>query len=172
MLVGKRVNLKVAEKEDVPLLAQWLNDVNFSGDYQHFPDQITKAMLEKRIVEHRLYQNEWVDFIIEKKDGNKIGWAAHYLSAPNFGWIEIGYAIAPNERNKGYATETIQILVDYLFLTRDIVRIQAVIDSANIASRRTLEKARFKKEGTLRKALWNAKGKWTDGDFYGILRDN
>jgi RimJ/RimL family protein N-acetyltransferase len=170
MLVGKRVKLRIAEKEDVPQLVQWLNDVDFAGDYQHFPDQISKAELEKRIVEQRLYQNEWVDYIVEKKDGTKIGWAVHYLSAPNFGWIEIGYAIVPDERNKGYATEVTQILVDYLFLTRDIVRIQAVVDSTNVASRKTIEKAGFKKEGTLRDALWNAEGKWTDGDLYGILR--
>ncbi|NWG10736.1 GNAT family N-acetyltransferase [Candidatus Bathyarchaeota archaeon] len=171
MLVGKNVNLRIAEKEDVPLLVQWLNNVNFGGDYQHFPDQITKAKLEKRIVEQKLYEHEWVDFIVEKKDGNKIGWAVHYLSSPNFGWIEIGYAIVPNERNRGYATETIQILVDYLFLTRDIIRIQAIADSVNAASRRALEKVGFKKEGTLRKTLWNAEGKWTSGDVYGILRD-
>lgn len=170
MLVGKQIRLRIAEKEDVPQLVQWLNDVDFAGDYQHFPDQISKAELEKRIVEQRLYENEWVDYVIEKKDGAKIGWAVHYLSLPNLGVIEVGYAIAPEERNKGYATETIQVLVDYLFLTRDIVRIQAIIDSANEASRKAVEKAGFKKEGTLREALWNAEGKWADGNLYGILR--
>jgi ribosomal-protein-alanine N-acetyltransferase len=170
MLVGKQIRLRIAEKEDVPQLVQWLNDVDFADDYQHFPDQISKAELEKRIVEQKLYQNEWVDYVIEKKDGAKIGWAVHYLSLPNLGVIEVGYAIAPEERNKDYATEAIQILVDYLFLTRDIVRIQAIIDSANEASRKAVEKAGFKKEGTLREALWNAEGKWADGDLYGILR--
>jgi len=171
MLEGKRLNLRLAEKEDVHLLAHWLNDVNFAGEYQHFPDQISKEQLEKRIMEQRLYETEWVDFIIEKKDGTKIGWAVHYISAPNFGWVEIGFAIIPSERNKGYATEAIQILSDYLFLSRDITRIQAVIDAKNAASQRALEKAGFKKEGTMRKAFWNAEGKWTDADLYSILRD-
>jgi aminoglycoside 6'-N-acetyltransferase len=171
MLEGKRINLRLAEKEHAPLLAQWFSDVNFAGEYQHFPDQISKDQLEKRIVEQKLYQTEWVDFIVEKKDGAKIGWAVHYVSAPNFGWIEIGFTIIPSERNKGYATETIHILTDYLFLTRDIIRIQAVIDARNVASRRALEKAGFKKEGTLRKALWDAEGKWADGDLYSILRE-
>ena len=170
MLNGKRINLKIAEKEDVPLLMQWFNDVKFSGNYQHFPVQVSKVQLEKQIIEQRNYQNEWVDFVIEKKDGTKIGWAVHYVSAPNFGWIEIGYTIIPSERNKRYGTEAIQILVDYLFLTRDIVRVQAVIDAKNIASQRTLEKAGFKRDGTLRKALWDARGKWADGYLYSILR--
>ena len=171
MLEGKRTNLRVAEKEDVSLLVQWFNDVDFAGDYQHFPVQISNVQLEKQVIERKNYENEWIDFIVEKKDGAKIGWAVHYVSAPNFGWTEIGFTIIPSERNKGYATETIQILSDYLFLTRDIVRIQAVIDARNVASRRALEKAGFKKEGTLRKALWDAEGKWADGDLYSILRE-
>jgi len=161
------VNLRVAEKEDIPLLAQWFNDVEFAGDYQHFPVQTSRAQLEKRTLE----QTHWTDFIIEKKDGTKIGWAAHYISAPNFGWIEIGYAIIPSERNKGYGTETIQILVDYLFLTRDIVRIQAVLHAENTASQRALEKVGFKKEGISRKALWDSRGEWADGFIYSYLRE-
>jgi RimJ/RimL family protein N-acetyltransferase len=171
MLEGKRINLKVAEKEDVPLLVQWFNDVDFAGDYQHFPVQITHAQLEKQVTEQKNYHHEWVDFVVEKKDGAKIGWAVHYVSAPNFGWVEIGFAIIPSERSKGYATEAIQILTDYLFLTREIVRIQAVIDSKNLASGRALEKTGFKKEGMLRKALWDAEGKLADADLYAILRE-
>jgi len=171
MLEGKRINLRIAEKEDVPLLAQWFNDVEFAGDYQHFPLQISKVQLEKQTLEQRLYQIEWVNFIIEKKDKTKIGWSAHYVSAPNFGWIEIGYAIVPSERNKGYGTEAIQILVDYPFLTRDIVRVQVVINKENVDSQRVLEKAGFKREETLRKALWDAKGTWADGYIYSLLRE-
>jgi len=170
MLEGRKINLRIAEKEDVPLLAQWFNDVEFAGDYQHFPVQISKAQLEKRVVEQKIFEMEWVDFMIEKKDGARIGWATHYIAAPNFGWIEIGYTIVPNERNKGYGTEAIQILLDYLFLTRDIVRIQAVIYTENVASRRALEKTGFRREGTLRKALWVAEAKWADGYIYSILR--
>jgi aminoglycoside 6'-N-acetyltransferase len=61
--------------------------------------------------------------------------------------------------------------VDYLFLTREIIRIQAVINKKDTASRRVLEKSGFKKEGTLRKALWNAEGKLADGNIYSILRE-
>jgi len=46
--------------------------------------------------------------------GTKIGWACHYVSAPNFGWTEIGYAIIQSERRKGYGTEAVQMLLDLL----------------------------------------------------------
>jgi len=50
MLEGKRINLRIAEKEDVPLLVQWFNDVGFAGNYQNFPEQTSKVQLEKRIL--------------------------------------------------------------------------------------------------------------------------
>jgi len=46
-----------------------------------------------------------------------------------------------------------------------------VIDARNIASQRALKKAGFRKEGTMRKALWDAEGNWADTDLYGILRE-
>jgi len=172
LLEGKNVNLRIAEKDDVPLLVQWFNDVRFAGDYQHFPSQITSNELERQIVEQKLYGHEWVNFIVEKKDGTRIGWVVHYLSTPNFGWVEIGYSIIPTERNKGYGTEAIQIITDYLFLTKDdITRIQAVVDKGNLASKCALENCGYEKEGVLRKALWNAAGIWVDGCLYSILRE-
>lgn len=46
-----------------------------------------------------------------------------------------------------------------------------VVNVQNKASQRILEKAGFKKEGTLRKALWTGRGKWTDGYLYSILKE-
>ena len=171
MLEGRRVNLRVAELEDVPRLAEWFSDPTFAGEYQHFPVQVPASHLEERVRRHELYHSEWVDFIIEDKSGNGTGWAAHYTSAPNFGWTEIGFAVAPSGRGRGYASEAASLLVDYLFLTRDCPRVQAVADADNLGSVRVLEKSGFAREGVLRKALWSAKGEWADGVICGIVRE-
>ena len=84
--------------------------------------------------------------------------------------MEIGYDIIPGERGKGYGTEAIRIIVDHLFLTKDIVRIQAVTNVGNKPSQRVLEKAGFTKEGTLRKVGY-IRGDWTDAYVYSILRE-
>lgn len=164
------MDLRIAEEEDVARLVGLLNDSGFSGDYQHHPTQVTKTDIQNRVLTHSLYSTPWVDFLVQKKDGSTVGWAAHYVSAPNFGWIEIGYAIEPSERKKGYGTETVRLLVDYLFLTSEIERVQAVVDARNSPSRRVLEKAGFRHEGVLRSALWDSEGRWADGDLFGILR--
>ena len=66
-----------------------------------------------------------------------------YLARKQF---EIGYGVIPSERGKGYATEAAMMLVDYLFLSKDIVRIQADTTEGNISSQRVLEKVGFKRE--------------------------
>jgi len=163
--------LRIAEKEDIPILAQWFNDPEFQGEYQDFPTQVSRAQLEKQVFEPQVPQMQWTDFIIEKKDGTKIGWAAHYISSQNFGWMEIGCSLVPSQRGKGYGTEAVKTLVNYLFLTREsIVRIQAVTNTRNEAFQRVLEKAGFKKEGKLRKALF-VRGNWADGYLYSLLRE-
>lgn len=171
MLEGKRISLRRVEKDDAPLLAGWLNDVQFVGPYSDFPTQISEAELERRMFESKLPQMEWVDFIVQNREGASIGWAVHYISSQNFGWVEIGYYLVPEERGKGYGTEAVWILADYLFLAKDVPRVQAVTSVENKASQRVLEKSGFKREGIIRKGLWTGKGKWTDGMLYSILRE-
>lgn len=169
---GKNISLRVAEKEDAALLAQWFNDSDFSGDFQHFPIQTPVSHLEKRIVEHALYSAEWVDMIISNSDGEEVGWIAHYTASPNFGWTEIGVAICPEHRRRGYASEAVTILTDYLFLSREVNRVQGVADTDNGASIRVFERAGYTREGTLRKSLWDRDGKWGDGTLLSILRED
>ena len=61
-------------------------------------------------------------------------------------------------------------MVDYLFLSRNLERIQAVADVENMASQRILEKAGMRREGELRKAYWN-RAQWRNLSMYSITRD-
>ena len=84
--------------------------------------------------------------------------------------MEIGYSLVPDERRKGYCSEAVEIMVDYLFLSKDIPRIQAHTDIENVASQKVLEKAGFKKEGILRKESF-FRGEWRSSCVYSILRE-
>lgn len=170
MIKGRLVTLRVAEKEDAPMLAEWFNDPEFNGEFQHFPVQVPRAQLERRIHEHSLYGAEWVDFIAANTKGDNVAWIAHYTATPNFGWPEIGIAVSPEHRNKGYGSEAVGLITDYLFLSRDTNRVQSVADSDNLASVRIFEKAGFAREGVLRGALWNREGKWADGVMLSQVR--
>jgi len=157
------VNLRICEKEDLPLVAEWLNDPETMGVFNPLRQQ-SKMELEKQY-DKATPEERW--FFIEKKDGSKIGGMGHF---PVGRLLEIGYSLIPSERRKGYCTEAVKIMVDYLFLSKEIVRIQAHVDPRNVASQKVLEKNGFKKEGTIRKSLF-AKGEWRDMFLYSILRE-
>jgi RimJ/RimL family protein N-acetyltransferase len=86
------------------------------------------------------------------------------------GAITIGYAINPSEQGKGYGTEALHLMVDYLFLAKDIHRVQANTDPENKVSQRILEKVGFKKEGVSRRSSF-VRGQWRDECHYSILRE-
>jgi len=156
------------EKEDLPLFLEWINKPEVSGEYNPL-HQMSKANAE-RMLENT---SDFTPFIIEKKDGSKIGFVVHFHvlhMATGTKQIEIGYTLVPDERGKGYCTEAVEIMVDYLFLSKGIVRVQAQTDQRNLASQRVLEKAGFKKEGTLRRNFF-VRGAWTDDYIYSILRE-
>jgi RimJ/RimL family protein N-acetyltransferase len=167
VLEGRNVNLRVMEKEDLPLFAEWVNKPEFFGEYNPLR-QTSKAEIEKDYDKSTLEQT---GFIIEKKDGSKIGYICHFtLVHPAGRPLEIGYSLVPNERGKGYGTEAVEIMVDYLFLSKGIMRVQACTDARNLASQKALEKAGFKKEGTMRKYLFS-RGELRDACLYSILRE-
>jgi ribosomal-protein-alanine N-acetyltransferase len=163
LLEGKTANLRVSEKEDLSLIGEWRSSPRFQGEH-NLLIQDSKTELEKRYESFRP-DEKW--FLIEKKDGTKIGLVVLELEG---GVQEIGYGIIPNERGKGYCTEAIKIAVDYLFLSKPIARIQAHTNVRNVASQRVLEKAGFEKEGIVRKRIF-VRGEWKDEFLYSILRE-
>jgi RimJ/RimL family protein N-acetyltransferase len=162
LLEGKLVNLKVLERDDLPLLADWSNNLEFFSD-MWFP-QMSRTDWEKRY-DSLKPDTKW--FFIEKKDGTRIGTVFHFL---NGNYMEIGYILAPSERKKGYGSEAIKIIVDYLFLSKELVRVQAITGVDNPASCNALEKAGFKKEGIMRNSGF-IRGEWKDGCLYSITRE-
>ena len=158
--------MRILEKEDLPLLAEWFNKLEVSGEYNPL-HQMSRTEVEK------IFDgpHEEKMFIVEKKDGSKIGFITHfYVLHVAFRQLEIGYSLLPSERGKGYCSEAVKIMVDYLFLSKDTGRIQAQTDHRNIASQKVLEKGGFKKEGILRRSIF-IRGEWRDAYVYSILRE-
>ncbi len=169
LLVGKTVNLRVVEKEDLPLLADWFNDLEVLGQYNTLR-QMSRAEAQN------MFDNvsDMRFFLIEKKDGTKIGFIGHFHVlhlGTGTKQVEVGYTLLPAERGKGHGTEALRIIVDYLFLSKEIMRIQAQTDRRNLASQKILEKAGFKNEGILSNNFF-IRGEWTDDCMYSIIRED
>jgi len=171
LLEGKIVNLRVIEKDDVDFEAESSNDIGLVGEYEPIDEQISKSDLMKTFdnPSNLAILTDSRVFIIQKKDGTRIGGINHRFNQPDK-LMEIGCNIVANETGKGYGTEATQLMVDYLFLSKNISRIQAKTDVRNKASQRVLEKVGFKMEGTIRKSYF-ARGVWNDCYLYSILRE-
>ena len=171
MLEGKNVNLRVVERDDIDFMVDCFNNVDFWGEYDPIAEQKSKTERMKQFDSPSNWAilTERKRFVIHKKDGTRIGFISHWRAQPS-GMMEIGYHIVSDERGKGYGTEAVQLMVDYLFLSQNIVRIQAITDVRNRASQRALKRAGFKMEGTIRKSAF-VRGAWTNAYLFGILRE-
>jgi hypothetical protein len=63
LLEGKNVNLRVMEKEDVPLFTEWVNKPEVFGEYNPL-HQMSKAEAEKMLDS----PSDFRLFFVEKKD--------------------------------------------------------------------------------------------------------
>ena len=72
---------------------------------------------------------------------------------------------------RGYTTESVQLMVDYLFTAKKHHRIQLDIVPENAASRRIADKCGFTLEGTARGAMFNGGGN-QDLLVYSLLRSD
>lgn len=164
MLEGESVRLKLCDKEDLTFLVDFWNNLGYYGEYEPIMEQMTRAEAEKRLED----TSKKATFIVQKKDGTNIGLMVYF--GQSSGSISIGYAIEPSEHGKGYGTEALELMVDYLFLAKDIHRVQANTDPENKVSQHILEKVGFKNEGVSRKSSF-VRGQWRDEYHYCILRE-
>jgi RimJ/RimL family protein N-acetyltransferase len=96
MLEGKTLSLRIVEKEDLPLIAEWSNNLDFFGEYDPIR-QTSRSEIEKMLEN----PYDMKTFIIEKKDKTKIGIIYHYyVLHPAHRQLEIGFSLVPNERGK------------------------------------------------------------------------
>jgi len=166
-LVGEKIKLRPVEESDMDDLYRWWNDPQVAGEY------ISDYPKSRNEVEE-LVKEAW-SFIIESRlEHKKIGFIDYYHPArpSDYPYLyEIGYRIEPCERNKGYTTEAVRLLVDYLFSTKkEVQRIEVVTDAENVPSQRVLEKNGFKREGELRKRVFN-RGQHRNEYMYSLLRE-
>lgn len=110
--------------------------------------------------------------IIEKNTHQLIGdIGIHFLTSdPHNKQVEIGYTLNKAYWGKGYASEALSAVIDYLFNTLNKHRITASIDPTNLKSIQLLERLGFRKEAHFVKSLF-FHDKWVDDVIYAMLNN-
>jgi RimJ/RimL family protein N-acetyltransferase len=81
----------------------------------------------------------------------------------------LGISLLPAFRGLGFGSLAQKLLVDYLFSTYEINRVQSDTAVDNPAEQRALEKAGFVREGVVRQGEFRA-GRYHDHVLYSVLR--
>ena len=93
----------------------------------------------------------------------------HFLSEDNL-QVEIGFTLCLECQGKGYASEGVASVIDYLFTNLGKHRIIASVDPLNTKSIALIERIGMRKEADFRKSIW-FNGQWTDDLVYAILEE-
>jgi RimJ/RimL family protein N-acetyltransferase len=99
----------------------------------------------------------------------------HKTDPPHLQTWELGYILSPNYQQNGYMSEAVRALIWHCFNQKEVHRMVAHCNPANLASWKLLEKVGFRREGLLRQDVYfrkNAQGQpiWTDTFVYALLK--
>lgn len=166
MIEGQRVRLRHTERADLPRFVEWLNDPEVrQGLSMYLP---ISQVEEEQWFENTLKAPQTErPLVVEAQTGatwTMIGNASFF----NIDWrnrsAEVGIFIGDKSQwNKGYGTETMELLLRHGFDTLNLNRIFLRVFENNPRAIRSYEKAGFVEEGRLRQA------EYQNGDFLDVL---
>jgi len=172
MIYGDRIRLRPAEREDLPTFISWLADPEIrKGISRHLPMSIAQEEIWfENMLKRPENEQTLVLEIMQGKKWNLIGTCGYH----NIDWrarsAELGIMIGEKkEWNKGYGTETMQLLLKHGFLVLNLNRMDLLVFEENLAAVRAYEKAGFVHEGRLREAQYS-EGEYKDVIVMSVLR--
>lgn len=153
----------------------WRQSAEDDDPYGFFGYRDFGGALRRRYAEHGLLAPDDGALMVLLPDGTRAGevsWhGVHYGPPPTSLALNIGIALVPDQRGKGYGSAAQRLLAEYLFAHTLVNRVEASTDVENVAEQRALDKAGFTREGVLRGAQWRS-GAWHDLVSYARLRSD
>ncbi len=112
---------------------------------------------------------EWLTLTIEElATGQPIGFTGLYAKDLVLAQAEVGYMLSQSAQGKGYATESLQAVIDWACLAFQVHKFIGVCAQENKRSQRVLVKCGFQLEGCLRHN-YKLNDQWVDDCYYGLL---
>lgn len=172
MYEGKLVKLRELKSEDIHLAYEFMNDqdvVMYLNPGIPYPMTLEK---EKAWFEAQKNNNDTYSFSIETlEEGLYIGGCG----INNYDWkngtATVGIFIGNREyKSKGYGTDAMAVLLDFIFKQTNINRVQLYVYSFNERAIKSYRKNGFVEEGRLRQRIFR-NGRYYDEVVMSILRE-
>ena len=172
MLKGEKVLLRAVQREDLPLLCAFNNDLELElagGGDPPLPQSLARLQAE---FDERTAKGgrDGAAFAIEAA-GQLIGQCALFSFHEMNQTCELGIGIGEKTFwGRGYGSETIRLLLDWAFRLRNVRKVWLTTQSNNERGLLCYRACGFVEEGRLRAHVWSA-GEYVDLLYMGILRD-
>jgi len=174
-LLTPRLCLRGLEESDAPRLFEHASNPNMTpyvtwDNHRSIDD--SRQFILNHAAEHYLQAVPEPIAVCHRDDpADLVGMVGCTWAARAHQVMELGYWIAEPFWGRGYATEAARALIDWVFSTYTVNRIQAHFMVQNPASGKVMEKLGLQYEGTFRSAVLRH-GRFSDVSFYAILRDD
>ena len=103
-----------------------------------------------------------------RESGLLVGDCGLHFPADQAHQAEVGITLAPPHQGKGYATEAMEAVLEYLFNSLGKHRVFASADPQNLRSIALLQRVGMRQEAHFRESLW-FKGRWADDLLFAML---
>jgi diamine N-acetyltransferase len=173
---GSKVRLRALEPDDVEILYKWEND----RAIWHLSNTITplsRFTLEQYVLNagQDIYSTRqmrlMVDLIKTEKGLNTIGSIDLFEFEPAHLRAGVGILILEGFRGKGFASEALDLLIDYAFETLQLHQLFTNISTDNADSIRLFESKGFQYAGT--KKDWNRiRNIWQDESMFQLIHQS
>lgn len=164
-LRGDTVSIRTLEREDLDFLQTHRNH----PEVRRMLGRVHPQNHDKVEQDFEGYMSNAVN-LLACVEGEPVGFVALFDWNESAGHAELAYWIAPDEQGNGYATEAVELAVEYAFDERRCHRLDAGAHATNDASRALLEKLGFEEEGRRREHVF-LDGEYVDTVLYGLLAD-
>lgn len=163
-LEGETVELRTIEEADLDFVERLFNDPRVR---QHTDRHAPAYRSRGRELLDSLGGGDKVVLLV-CNDTERLGFINLFSMDDVFGTAEVGYGIAPDHWERGYATDALGTVCRYAFQDRGLHKVYGRVFATNPGSQRVMEKVGFRDEGVLREeALVDAER--VDVHRYGLL---
>ncbi|MCE2530748.1 MAG: GNAT family N-acetyltransferase [Acidimicrobiia bacterium] len=167
-LRGDLISLRLVRSADIDGLIELLNDLGTRGALGHFLKSETD--IRSRFERDGYWSDDSGVLLMIDAAADIVGWIGFVPVIYYFYGYEISYQVFGEQyAGKGYATEALGLLTEYLFSTKLMDRLQLSIRPDNLASLRVAEKCGYTREGVMR-SLAFIEGRFHDIELWSITR--
>ena len=165
-LQKNNIQLRAPEPSDINLLYEWENDPSLwelSNTLVPFSKHTIEQFIQDATLDiYKSKQVRWMIDLMSDEKNRTIGTIDIFDFDPMHKRVGIGVLIKEAEnRNKGYASDALTIIIDYCFNVLQLHQIYCNISKENLPSLQLFQKHGFKITGE-KKDWLNRNGKWVD----------